>query len=275
MTVGAPVIEDIAWMPDIPKGHTKFSWEVEEDYSDDEGASAAPCAKAPVSPSKTPATVAGGGGGGGSLKIVDGVLKWTGDELAKLPEAERERAVVQIEAAIRMKSHKISQGIHNVYVRHCVNTGRPTAKVISGKSQVLEAVKLLHGVGDCCDAAQDEQNKKDAAAFLLETEIAEIPEALSLLGYCFQFGEGVKEDPKRALSLYEKAAKLGDPHGMVRLGRAQHAQGLDKTTAKALIDKGCALLQAAVDSGKLTLEEQSRALSLLHTNHPLLDKNKH
>lgn len=258
-------IEDIAWRPAVPPGHTAYSWEVEDFSDDEEGAPYTTSASASASSARAPSVSTSA-----YVKIVDGTLKWAPQkdehELSMLSDTERDRVIKQVESSIRLKTHKVSQGMHDVYVRYCVKTGRPTAKIISGKSQVLEALAVVHGIG----RDPDEEEKKAAVAFLAEAEKLDIPEAVSLLGYCYQYGEGVKEDAKKAHSLYEKATKLGDPWGMVRLGRSQYSQGQDKAKAKQLILKGNAMLQSIVDSGKLTLEEQSRALSLLHTNFPFI-----
>ena len=65
---------------------------------------------------------------------------------------------------------------------------------------------------------------------------------------------GMKEDAGAAVALYKEAAGLGDPHGMVRLGRSvwQNLGGLtrDRGTAQGLIDKGSEMLRARIDSGK-------------------------
>ena len=43
-------------------------------------------------------------------------------------------------------------------------------------------------------------------------------EALSRMGYCYEFGINVKADPKKAVSCYERAAKAGLPSAMLKYG---------------------------------------------------------
>ena len=43
-------------------------------------------------------------------------------------------------------------------------------------------------------------------------------EALSRMGYCYEFGINVKADPKKALECYERAAKAGLPAAMLKYG---------------------------------------------------------
>jgi TPR repeat protein len=80
-----------------------------------------------------------------------------------------------------------------------------------------------------------------------------IPEAISLLGYCYESGDGVVENKERAVLCYNAAVELGDPHAMVRLGRAKWAGAgcaKDPEGARKHIDEGMALLRARVKANE-------------------------
>jgi len=96
-----------------------------------------------------------------------------------------------------------------------------------------------------------------------------------LLGYCYQLGDGVGVNAKLAAELYLSAARKGDAHGMVRLGRlyANGVEGVlekDDVKAKALIEYGMTVLNKLYNNPTTTRVEKSRALSLLHSNMTLV-----
>jgi TPR repeat protein len=65
------------------------------------------------------------------------------------------------------------------------------------------------------------------------------------LGRLYQLGAAVELDPKKAIPLFEAAARRGDPYGQYSLGRAL----LDGKGVKANVRRGIELLNKAAESG--------------------------
>jgi len=296
---------DCAWAPLVPVGHTGFSWE--EDNSSDEEEAAAPAlkpqsnkplsgvgCKSPTQPQAEPdaASTAKMLGSGpepdfGAMwrqqnqkfkvncKLVslmdNNLLVWNAaaaadKQIMDCPEADAFAQTVT--DAINTKAVSISQGVHDRYVTYCNSKKQVIGVVASGKSLYTSAVPLLHGIGVSVD-------KQKAIEMLRNATTEGCGEAISLLGYCYQLGDGVGVNAKLAAELYLSAARKGDAHGMVRLGRlyANGVEGVlekDDVKAKALIEYGMTVLNKLYNNPTTTRVEKSRALSLLHSNMTLV-----
>lgn len=305
-TVQRTTTSDAAWDPLVPPGHTAFSWE--DDNSEDEEEAAAPAPKAAKAllgaGCKAPAATAAAAtteldaastakllGSGPTPNFAalwakkeaafkldckllkqnkDGMLVWNveGKGILDCTEAEQssfERAVSQ---AIDSKSAGVSQGVHDKYVTCCIARKLPVGVIANGKSMYLTALSLLHGIGVACDKAK-------AVNMLRSATSDGCGEAMSLLGYCYQLGDGTGENQKLAAELFLAAARSGDAHGMVRLGRL-YGTGVDgvldkdEEKARALINHGTTLLEQLYRNPTSSRAEKSRALSLLHSNMNLV-----
>jgi len=206
--------------------------------------------------------------------LENGSLKWNREEkrgIESIPAAQLELLAKEVEECIATRSAAVSQGLHDKYMQYVMNKpegARQHGQIGGGRSLYLRALSLLHGIGTAID-------KKSALLFLYQAAEEGIPEAISLLGYCYELGDGAKENPQRAIQCYEAALALGDPHASVRLGRCLW-EGIpkvlktDRERAPRLIEEGIAELRARVARNQDGPPGVSRALALLHTQMNLV-----
>lgn len=178
---------------------------------------------------------------------------------------EMELLCTEISKCMQSGDVGISQGVHDKYTLCSLRLQAPVSQVVSGWSEYDLGLKLLHGIGCKADPSA-------GCKLVHRAAVAMIPEAISLLGYCYEFGHGVAKDESVAVKCYTQAAHMGDPHGMVRLGRAtwEGLSGLKKDAKRAeeLISSGKLGLELIVDEEKTGEEAMvARALSLLHTQY--------
>jgi len=291
---------DICWAPDVPPGHTEFSWESEgqatapvaapkqvkpvakavakpvaaskqDSEQDSELAAGSPASAAAAIKSLISAWVAVKGASTDNwhksklVVLADGMLKWKHEEtraITDVPAPEADQFTKEVEHCLENRSAHISQGVHDRYVKYCIARKKRQGQVASGQALYLHSLNLLHGMGG------EKQDKKVALVFLHQAAEQGVAEAISLLGYAYQFGDGVGECVERAVVCYKAALAMDDPHAMVRMGRCA-LDGLpgcsDKEGGSALIEQGMAILRQRVVSKQGSLPEMSRALSVLHT----------
>jgi TPR repeat protein len=206
--------------------------------------------------------------------LENGCLKWNKEEernFESIPSEEWEQLAKEVEQCIATRSATVSQGLHDKYMQYVMNKpegARKHGQIGGGRSLYIQALSLLHGIGAPVD-------KESAVLFLHQAAEEGVPEAISLLGYCYELADGVAENPKRAFQCYEAAYQLGDPHAAVRLGRCLW-EGLpgvlpkDRNKAPLLIEEGIAELRKRVARNQDGLPGVSRALMLLHTQMNLV-----
>jgi len=206
--------------------------------------------------------------------VENGLLKWNREEqrsLDHIPVAEWELLVMEVEECIKTRSAAVSQGLHDKYMQYIMRRpegDRRHGQIGTGHSLYIHALTLLRGIGTKID-------KPSALLALHQAAEEGVPEAISLLGYCYEKGDGVFENPQRAVQCYEAALALGDPHASVRLGRClwegiPKALPQDRERAPRLIEEGIAQLRLRVARNQDGLPGVSRALSLLHTQMNLV-----
>lgn len=206
--------------------------------------------------------------------LENGSLKWNKEEkrgIESIPAEQLELLQKEVEECIATKKASISQGLHDKYMQYVMNKpegARQHGHIGKGHSLYLQGLSALHGIGVPI-------NKKSAVLFLHQAAADGVPEAISLLGYCYELGDGVGENPARAVECYRAALELGDPHAAVRLGRCLWT-GLpgvleaDRTRAPQLIEEGLAELRERVARKQDGTPGVSLALSLLHSQMNLV-----
>jgi len=206
--------------------------------------------------------------------LENGSLKWNKEEkrsIESIPTALLDQMTKEVEQCIATRSGGVSQGLHDKYMQYIMNKpegARQHGQIGGGHSLYIRGLTLLHGIGSAID-------KKNAVLFLHQAAEEGVPEAISLLGYCYEMGDGVAVQPKRAVQCYKAALELGDPHASVRLGRCLWGgiSGVlekDRERAPRLIEEGIAELRARVARNQDGLPGVSRALSLLHSQMSLV-----
>lgn len=286
---------DVAWAPLIPPGHTAFSWELEPEC---DGETLAPKAELKRSVQKIEAsaeesnlaagsvedaaaafpslvtTWMGQSGGDSGLKskllvLQNESIRWNPEEkrhVADIPAPEMEVFAKDVERCLKFRFAGLSQGVHDKYVTYCVNRKNKHGQMASGPSLYVHALCLLNGLSGF------QMDKDSALLFLHQAAEQGVPEAISLLGYCYELGDGVGECLERAFICYKASVAMGDPHGMVRLGRVlwELKDETEKAKSPALIEEGMNLLRSRVDAGQGSMAEVSRALCILHTQMNLV-----
>ena len=121
---------------------------------------------------------------------------------------------------------------------------------------------INNGNGQCPLCRAPKPNRHEALAHLRRHVENEIPEAIKHLGDCYQYGEMVVPNLKKAAKIYKRAVELGNTEAMVSLG-VFYRNGLgvkvDKKKALQLTrlaaDRGSALGQANLASDLINLND--------------------
>jgi len=199
-----------------------------------------------------------------------GMLRWDGTHckdskgepcsILQVAPAIAQGFVDQVAYAIETGVAGVSQGVHDRYVTFCNNKGLPLLNIGASYS---DAVALLHGI-NCLP------NKEVAVKMLQSSTASGNAQAMSLLGYCYQMGDGVEVNQKLAAELCLAAARKGDGFGMMRLARmywtgAEGVMNKDVEKAKALNSHAVTLLEGILAAPTSSKVDRSRALSLLHS----------
>lgn len=105
---------------------------------------------------------------------------------------------------------------------------------------------IFFAVSNCfCQTTDDEKYEqaytfykakeyKKALPLLKELTNNNYPEAMCLLGECFDFGRGVNKDIKKAVELYQRSADMGCARSLNNIGSCyQYGDGVEKNVVKA------------------------------------------
>jgi len=128
--------------------------------------------------------------------VVNGALRWNKEEkrsMEEIPPQQLQAFAREVEYCIRSKAATVTQGAHDKYVQYCVNcAGKPQTQIGGGSSLYVQGLRSLHGIaGTPIDKVAGVKDTVEAAQ-------TGVPEAISLLGYCYEHGDGVDENKSRA-----------------------------------------------------------------------------
>jgi len=340
---------DISWSPDVPPGHTRYSWEQKKSTTiitkDDKKEKPLTISvhqimnKFKLSRDETKHGKKSTKPCSQHLLVEGSDLRWNKKKGEELTKEEIEKVCEVVEYSILNQGNQITQGVHDRYVKFCVQQKRKLlffedhkwhkSKYLQLKSNLLElnqamwaeekiksiadlaendAVEFIEEVEHCiferfsvskkvdsmyltyC-ATQNHQemahytgqeayehgyrllhgimvpiDKQTGMHYIQQAvEFDQYPAAHSLLGYCYQFGDGVRIDVERSIEHYQTAVDNDDAFGKVRLGRC-YFLGIgvpkDKKKAQELFEDGLKGLRSIADSKR---PDSNRALCLLHT----------
>jgi len=207
--------------------------------------------------------------------VENGALKWNREEkraFEAIPATQLDQMAKEVEHCIATRAATVSQGLHDKYLSYCMTKSegaREHGQIGGGHSLYIHALCQLHGINKV------PINKEAAVRSIHQAAGEGVVEAISLLGYCYEFADGVTINTERAAQCYQAAHDLGDPHGSIRLGRllwegVPNGLPKDRTRAPLLIEQGVAGLRLRVARNQDGLPGMSRALSELHTQMNLV-----
>merc|ERR1712025_304388 len=200
------------------------------------------------------------------LQINSGVLKlntplWTEEKIESigdLTEIDALEFVNEVERCI-FERFPVSKEADSMYLEYCAAQNRQGMAHYTGQEAYEHGYRLLHGIMVPIDKQTGVHYIQQAA------ELDQFPAAHSLLGYCYQFGDGLRRDIERSIEHYKIAIDGGDDFGKIRLGRCYLGGiGVPQDTKKAneLLEDGISGLRSIADSKRA---DSNRALCLLHT----------
>lgn len=200
------------------------------------------------------------------LEIKSGLLElnksaWDEEKIKSvvdLTENDALEFVEEVEHCI-FERYPISKEIDSIYLQYCAAQNHQPMAQYSGQKAYEHGYRLLHGVMTAID-------KKTAVHYIKQAaELDQCAAAYSLLGYCYQFGDGIEEDANQAIEYYQMAVDNGDVFGKIRLGRC-YLGGIgvpkDEKKAHELFEEGNHELRSIADSNRA---DSNRALCLLHS----------
>lgn len=180
------------------------------------------------------------------------------ESIGHLTENDALEFIEEVEHCI-FERYPVSKEIDSIYLEYCAAQNHQPMAQYSGQEAYEHGYRLLHGSMTSID-------KKMAIHYIQQAaELDHYPQAYSLLGYCYQFGDGIQESLTLAVKYYQIAANNGDVFGKIRLGRCYLAGiGVPKDVTKAhkLFEEGNHELRSIADSNRV---DSNRALCLLHT----------
>lgn len=274
------ITKDFAWFPDVPPGHTAFSWDEDVMAGDDAapivtvhvstGGASAPrkpnvAQSSGLSTAGLVATLAASNAADAlalmsaevqtwlSLEqksdwltsklstVVDGCLRWKKEEKRAVSELPRGQLELFAQEVEHCLQTKAAHISQGAHDRYMEYCVNIRE---NGHGQVGAGHTLyLHALSCLHGLAGTKMDKVSAVLHLHQAAGDGVAEALSLLGYCYELGDGLKPDLERAAVCYLTSHAMGDPHGTVRLGRSLW-EGL-----KGALEQDRARVPALLDSG--------------------------
>lgn len=120
--------------------------------------------------------------------------------------------------------------------------------------------KAIESLAFCHDTQEKNNCSKDPALFASWLEAAATRgrgRAIFSLSFLYNFGSGVKKDPKRAADLWAQSARQNLPAGYFMLGQA-YADGIGRPKSK---EKALKLMKRAEEWGYVRAKERIEELS--------------
>lgn len=127
-------------------------------------------------------------------------------------------------------------------------------KAIAGDAKAIESIAFCH------DTQEKNNCSKDPSHFASWLEAAATRgrgRAIFSLSFLYNFGSGVKKDPKRAADLWAQSARQNLPAGYFMLGQA-YADGIGRPKSK---EKALKLMKRAEEWGYVRAKERIEELS--------------